>query len=353
MAKYLIASDAHIHPHKNSLQRLEHCLDALEWIFLSAVQHDVKDVLFLGDLFQDRQKIQVLPYHKTYAIFQKYAAQGLNVYMLVGNHDMWYADRCDISSVFPFNAIKNVTVIAQPTTLEISGTKFDFLPYTHNPLESMKTFEQPSRVLLGHVAIDGAKLNTFYKRIAEISVEYEGDMVAVNAAQFSKWERVFLGHFHAAQKIDNVEYVGSPLQLNFAEAFQEKHILILDGDTLKVEYLKNEFSPRHYIITDDELDKFDLRNSFVRIEPKDIASSTLVDIQNDLLKNRQALSVEVGDTPSNLNEQQEVDDAKSIMMSKDKFSMLVDYLEVIDCSPLNKDRLLEVGKALIEKSQVQ
>ncbi len=350
--KFLLASDIHIHPHKNSLQRLQHCLDALEWIFQTAIQRKIKNVLFLGDLFQDRQKIQILPYHKTYACFQKYAAQGLHVYLLVGNHDMWYADRCDITSVFPFNAIENVQIISQPSTINIEGTNFDFLPYTKNPLESISCFEKPSKVLLGHIAIDGALLNQHYHRISEISVEYEGDMTPVSSDQFSRWEKVFLGHFHGEQITDNIEYVGSPLQLNFAEAFQEKHIIIFDSETMITEYIVNDFSPKHYIIKEDEIKNYKLNNSFVKIEPNNISSADLIDLQKDILENQQALSVEISDYKDVSDERRNIDEAKNIILSKDKFHIIEKYVEIMETN-LDKEVLTNIGKTFVEKGLIQ
>jgi len=349
MCKFLIFTDIHIHTHKNSLKRLQDCLTTLEWTFETAISRNVKNILFLGDLFQDRQKIQILPYHKTYEMFLKYS-EHVNVYILVGNHDMWLANDCEISSVYPFKAIKNVTVIDKPTTLNIGGFSFDFLPYTNNPLESLKEFKKPSKILLGHISIDGAKLNSHYKRIAEVSVECEGDIQKIDSEKFSKWEKVYLGHFHIAQQIGNIEYVGSPLELNFAEAFQEKHIILLNAETMEAEYIVNNFSPRHLILNEDEVSKFDLENTFIRLEPKNIASADLVDMQKDLL-NKKALSVEISNMKK-LSDQQEVNEAKQIIKTKDKFDMLKVYLDAVDCSNLDKELLLSVGQNLIEKSQV-
>jgi DNA repair exonuclease SbcCD nuclease subunit len=352
MAKYLLYSDIHIHPHKNSLQRLDHCLQCLEWVFNVAIDQGIEDVIFLGDLFQDRQKIQILPYHKTYETIQRFAGRGLKMYMLIGNHDMWFADRCDISSVFPFNAIEGVTVIAKPTTISIAGTDIDFLPYTKNPLESMKVFTKPSRLLMGHVSIDGAKLNTFRNRIADISVEHEGDMVPVDSSQFKSWERVFLGHFHASQRLDNVEYVGSPLQLNFAEAFQQKRVMVLDSESLETTDIVNEFSPKHYILSPKEVDQYDLENAFVVLEPDDISSADILDIQKYIIEEKKASSVETSASTGVLNEQQEIDEAKSIVLSKDKFAMIDNYVDHVDCGGLEKSLVSQIGKGIIEKSQV-
>ena len=59
--KILVFTDLHIHPHKKSSERLEDCLNALTWAFKTAKKRKISNMVFLGDLFHDRQKIDVLP----------------------------------------------------------------------------------------------------------------------------------------------------------------------------------------------------------------------------------------------------------------------------------------------------
>ena len=56
----------------------------------------------------------------------------------------------------------------------------------------------------------------------------------------------------------NVEYIGSPLQLSFGEAFQEKHLIIFDQDKKECEYILNDFSPKHLIIKSEDTVTFAL-----------------------------------------------------------------------------------------------
>lgn len=364
MGKILLASDIHVHTHKNSLRRLQHCLDALKWIFETAIERDIKDVVFLGDLFQDREKIQVLCYLRTFEVIQKYT-KDLNLYLLVGNHDMWFANKTDVSSIYPLGALENVRIIRNCETININGLDIDFLPFTLNPLKSLEAFSNKnSRVLFGHIALDGAQLNTFYKTQAEVSVEYDGDMVKVDTNQFTPWERVFLGHYHGEQRIGHVEYVGSPLQLNFAEAYQEKHVVILDTDNLSTEYVENTFSPRHLILVEGEsIDfndgniqtKLDLNNTFVKFMPKDIASADIVDVRNNLIENFNILTLELMSPKAAEDESTKVkvEDAQSILM-QDREGMLEEYMKVVGIPDgLDFEKLLNVGKQKCQKSQVE
>ena len=51
MPKALIFSDLHIHKHKDRIDRLNHCIVVLKWVFQQAKAHNCSYVFFLGDLF--------------------------------------------------------------------------------------------------------------------------------------------------------------------------------------------------------------------------------------------------------------------------------------------------------------
>ncbi|NDB86214.1 MAG: hypothetical protein EB127_26485, partial [Alphaproteobacteria bacterium] len=167
--------------------------------------------------------------------------------MLLGNHDIWFNDSTSVSSVLPLSSIPGLRVVKDPERIKIEGNNWDFLPFTHNPIESLKELsgkEGTHEYALGHLAVDGAILHG--NQYSDVTVEHDGEMVKVSPSIFSSYKRTFLGHYHAEQKVNkSVEYVGSPLELSFGEAFQEKHIIIFDGEENSVEYIKNEFSPKH------------------------------------------------------------------------------------------------------------
>jgi DNA repair exonuclease SbcCD nuclease subunit len=263
----------------------------LRWVFNTAIDQNIKKIIFAGDLFQDRQKIHIISYEKTFRLISEFfneinhEEEEMQLYLLLGNHDMWFADQWDVSSVSPLRAIRNVHVIDQPCSLEIEhGLNIDFLPYTKNPIEDIKThFKKKNDILISHCSIDGATLNSIYNTKAEISVEYEGDMVKVGVDSFKGWKKVFLGHYHCAQKLnDSVEYIGSPLELNFGEAHQEKHIIVFDTKTMETEYIINDFSPKHLIIKESELSKHKLENNFLQVIVDDITSTDILDMKKNV-----------------------------------------------------------------------
>src|SRR5688572_10201575 len=114
MPKLLFFSDIHIAAHKGSQDRLDDCLNVLKWVFDTARKRKIKTVVFGGDLFQDRQKISLLAYNKTFDVLAE--NEDININLLLGNHDLWYYEDTSVSSVHPLSALPHVHVLSKPST---------------------------------------------------------------------------------------------------------------------------------------------------------------------------------------------------------------------------------------------
>ena len=358
MPKALVFSDLHIHAHKGRIDRLEDCLEVLRWVFDQSKEHKCEYILFLGDIFHDRAKIDVLVYQETFETIVKHMKDNdQQMYLLVGNHDMYHRERWDVTSVKPFNAISNVHIVDEPSTIEIGGRKIDFMPHTENPIKDLEELKkgrtkEETTLLLGHMAVNGAILNTMYGTMADVIVEYDTGMIPVDVDIFNAWDRTFLGHYHGAQKLnEKAEYIGSPLQLSFGEAFQKKHIAVLDLKDLKTEYIENTFSPKHYILDKSELEDYDLKGSFTRIECSgEVSNQDIIDIKLDLM-NKDVASVTFNNKERKKEkDEEEIQEARAILYKQGE--MLEKWLQEAKIPEgLDKTKLLEIGKKIIEEDE--
>jgi DNA repair exonuclease SbcCD nuclease subunit len=335
MSKALIFSDLHIHGHKDRTERLKDCLEVLEWVFATADKCDCEYIFFLGDLFHERSKIDVMNYLHTFEIFMKHMlddASHREMYLLVGNHDMYHKERWDVNSVKPLSAIPRISVIQSPVSLNLGGRKIDWLPHTENPIEALNEFKKNGAgdILFGHMAVSGALTNTFYGVRSDVIVEYDNDMVTVDASLFDSWDMTMLGHYHGAQKLSaKAEYIGSPLQLTFGEAFQEKHIVLLDLKTMEKEYIVNDFSPKHLIVTEQDVENeaYNLSGQFVRIAVENMGKKDLIDLQRKIARESKPLTIDLKQVDKKIGEQDAtvIEEAKSILT--DTKQMLEQYIK--------------------------
>ena len=354
MAHALIFSDIHIYPHKRKVERLEDCLKALDWVFRVAKERNIEDIIFGGDLLHDRQRIDVFTYMRTWEILKKNMTGDLRLWLLLGNHDLWFAQKWSVSSIHPFSALPGVTVIDKPCRLEIAGSYFDFIPYTHDPIAALAELRKlpgSAPYAVGHLAMHGAKMNAHHQ--ADVVIEHDGDMVVVDPKIFKDYRRVFLGHYHEAQQVaENVEYVGSTLQLSFGEAFQKKHIIDFDADHDRREYIENTFSPKHLYLKPDELEKHDLDNNFVIVLTDDISAADVAEMRSELMNEHQLGSLQIRQVQrKNQEDDTIIHDAKAILFKEDE--MLERYMKEVPPDDLDAGTCLQVGKKIItEKTKV-
>lgn len=363
MSKALVFTDLHIHAHKASVERLKDCLTVLEWVFDTAEARGCKHIFFLGDLFHERGKIDVLNYLRTFEVFMKHMlsdGKDLDVYLLVGNHDMYHKQRWDVNSVKPLTAIPRVHLIDKPTTMQVDGRTIDWLPHTENPLKELAELKAGSTdmsLLLGHLAMSGATLNVYYGTKSDVIVEYDNEMAVVDAQAFEDWDLVLLGHYHAHQRLCNgkLEYVGSPLQLGFGEALQQKHVMILDLETLEREYVINDFSPKHYLVTPEDVmaEKYDLNQQFVRVIVDDMSAKEIVDLKQKVRKDYQVASFDFKQKDKKVEDtgdQNLVEDAKQILYQEGEMLELwikeMERTKQFPLDSLDQARLLECGKQI-------
>jgi len=358
MPKFLLFTDIHLHPHKKSEDRLRDCLDCLIWVFETAKKNNIKNILFGGDFFHDRSKIESLVLHETFAILKKYLDGSVNFYVLLGNHDLWYFEKTSISSASALAAFPNVHIIDKPEQIMIDNVSWHFVPFTHNPIDDINNLEKynpQNSFLLGHLAVDGAKLNS-KGSTADVEIEHDGEMTKVSSNIFKNYKHVFLGHYHNAQMISsNVEYIGSPLQLSFGELEDTKNIIILEvmEDDYITNYVTNTFSPQHFEGTIDNLMNLDpeiLKKSFVSIlvdeEEKDGISKNI-----KLLEEKGVKSIKIKKNVSEKNQEIELaqmEIAKDILSQSDIMVRKFVEMSTID---LDKNLLVECGLDIISKSQ--
>ena len=238
--------------------------------------------------------------------------------------------------------------IYQPERINIAGSNWDFIPFTHNPISSiqeLKTKPGSPEYALGHIAIDGALLHG--TQYSDVAIEHDGDMVSVSVSLFEHYKHTFLGHYHAEQRVNSkVEYIGSPLQLSFGEAFQKKHIIAFNVKTGQKFYVPNDFSPIHLVIDIKDKEKYNLNGNFVRIKVDDIGATDLVVMRKELLDSNNMGSLEIKQQKKILD-QHVIQDAKAILYKGDQ--MLVKYVDEIGTKNLDRDELLRIGRKICQK----
>lgn len=193
-------------------------------------------LIHAGDVFTDRvgrSLKELLAFHE---FLNKVKESGIKFLIIPGNHDK--TDQNDIHSYLSvFKNYKNVTIFEKESYLVLSDEfGFCFLPYFpegekyDERLENLRsdisllTPMNRKWFLFTHIAINGVKNN-------------DGTVVDDGAVidKFSKFEQVFVGHYHNRQAFGNVNYFGSLMPQNFGEDNEKGWLVIYKDFSFELE----------------------------------------------------------------------------------------------------------------------
>jgi len=236
-----IFSDPHYGIHRNGETWHKIALKHAKWTAEQFRLRGIKDIIIDGDVFHDRTDIAVNTLHVVTDIFNEFV--DFNVIILVGNHDAFYRDKSDINSVSILKGWTNITVIDKLTVYDYKDNiKIAFCPWGQD-INKIPNCD----IIFGHFAIKSFKMNS-------LKVCTDG----INSLDLlSKARLIVSGHFHHKEERKYNEgtilYVGCPYQQDWGDYGTTKGLYILDLETQKYEFIKNDVTPQYHKIKYSEL----------------------------------------------------------------------------------------------------
>lgn len=236
-----------------------------EVFFPSLDKNKISVVLDLGDTFDNRKSIDFwsLDWAKE-NYYSKLAERGITVYTVVGNHTSYYKNTLDLNAVnLLLSEYPNIIQITKPTTIMIGKLPICFIPWICVDNET-ETFEEiantKATVAMGHLELSGFEAHVGYM------MEH-----GMNRDVFSKFKKVFSGHFHHRSNSDNIYYLGNPYQMYWNDYGDVRGYHLFDTETLKLTFKKNPFTMFSKIFYNDTVEDPDnidtnhYENQFVKL----------------------------------------------------------------------------------------
>ncbi len=228
-----VFSDIHLGNYRDDSKWHTIAIGLSKWIVKQYKQQGIRDIIIPGDVFHNRFDVSVATLDTAKKFFD--AFKDFNVIISTGNHDSYYKDRSDINSLDIFNEWPNITVVSQQTqVIEQFDRKIALCPWA----TKQKDIPQCD-VVFGHFEIAGFEMAP--GKICATGIE--------SGALLSKCQLVVSGHFHRAAERKYhggmIKYIGTPYQLNWSEANDDKYIYVLDLEDISFERIKNDVSPKH------------------------------------------------------------------------------------------------------------
>jgi len=191
-------------------------VDILKQIFSYATDNNVETIIFNGDLFEEKNRIDQAVYNLVWELFKEYSEQGFNIIMNSGNHDLLTLSRQ--SSLRPFSNI--VDVIQSPTRFYDDDYEFLFIPYGMvEEIDLSINYNYNKHILFLHEDMQGLTYGSIRTK----------SNTGISSMSFKDWTHVFLGHIHRPQTLGNIVVVGSTMCQDWGESDEIKRYIYFDS----------------------------------------------------------------------------------------------------------------------------
>ena len=325
-------TDMHFGLKYNSAQHNQDVLDFFDWFIEQARARDCDTCFCLGDWHHHRANISILTLDYTMRALRKLNDNFKQVFILVGNHDLFYREKRDIHAMVVGDEFPNIHIIDEITIKD----NVALVPWLVD--EEWKTIEQiDTKYLFGHLELPGFYMN------AMVKMPETGELTS---AHFKNQDYVFSGHFHKRQTKGKINYIGNPFGHNYSDIWDfDRGAMFLEWDK-EPEFLNYEDGPRYINVSLSAL----LDNQELYLRPKthlqvtvdaDISFEEAAFLRETFMSQydvREFKLIQVGDTVDTS------DKSVDTFMSVDQ--IVIEQLGCVESNTLEKNKLIEIYNRL-------
>ena len=208
-------TDIHFGLRNNSRQHNTDCEEFVLWFIKEAKKAKCETCIFLGDWHHHRASINVSTMNYTMSNLEFLSKAFTNVFVIMGNHDLFYRDKREINSVAFGSLYDNVHIV---NSIFTEGD-VSIIPWlVQDEWKEMPDIK--SRYIFGHFELGGFQMNQLIAM---------PDTGGLQKTHFKNQEFVFSGHFHSRQQQKNVIYMGNTFPHNYSDTWQDdRGMMILE-----------------------------------------------------------------------------------------------------------------------------
>jgi DNA repair exonuclease SbcCD nuclease subunit len=277
--------------------------------------------------------------------FDKLAARNIKVFMLAGNHDTYFKNTNEVNSVrLLLQEYTNITVIDEPTNIEIDGNIICMMPWIcpDNYEKSMQTLtDTNAEIVMGHFEIAGFAMHRGMPSMEGLSRDI-----------FKRFSMVFSGHYHHRSVQDNIRYLGNPYELTWQDFNDPRGFHIFNLSDRSLEFVQNPNVMFHKIsyndkeesiteITNKDLSKY--TNTYVKVVVVNKTNPYLFDKFMDKLYGINPIDITIAEDFTDLTEGVEDD---MVNQAEDTITILNKYVDSIQEENLDNKKLKSILQEL-------
>ena len=229
-----IITDTHFGCRKNSRLFHDYFEKFYTDVFFPTIEKKgITHLIHMGDCFDSRKGIDfaALQWSKR-VFFDPLRERGIEVHLIVGNHDTYYKNTNEVNAVnLLLEEYDNVKKYSKATEIKVGGLDILLCPWINeqNQKHTADTIQKSSSsVLMGHLELQGFRVNK------HVIMDHGHD-----TNMFSKFERVFSGHYHTRSDDGKIFYLGNPYEMFWTDVQDSRGFILFDTKTLEHEYVNN------------------------------------------------------------------------------------------------------------------
>ena len=343
--KIALITDQHLDGRKGNIHFWNFFQKFYDDVFFPTLEKEgIDTIIDLGDTFDNRKSMDYNTFNR---ISDNYFSRlkDYNVHMILGNHCTYYKNTNRINSPeLLLDSYDNITIYSEPTELELGGRTFLMMPWINqeNREKAEELIHNGGDILISHIEIEGFEVME--------GMRFEGGF---SRKDFTKFKRVWSGHFHHRSKKGNIQYLGNPYQMFWNDYKAVRGFHIFDTETDKLRFVENPyeiFAKVYYDDTESDYNKFDISdyaNKFVKVIVEEKRDYQMFETLVDRLYNVGAHDVKIVET---LVDTSEVEDVEFNV--KDTLTLLTEYIDEIELK-VDKTELKKLMQTLyIETCEV-
>lgn len=218
--KAIVFTDIHLGLKNNSKEHNIDCVEFVQFMIDQATERDIRTCIFMGDFFHNRSNINIHTLDYGLLIMNMLNQHFDITYFLVGNHDMYYKNKRDVTSINMAKSFDKIHFVNNIETID----DCTFIPFLVDD-EYKQLPSISSKYVFGHLELPGYLLN---------KMVVMPDHGKETEESFGGCDYVFSGHFHKRQakvtsKGTKILYTGNCFPHNFSDTWDDaRGIMFLD-----------------------------------------------------------------------------------------------------------------------------
>jgi len=280
----------------------------------------IDTVIALGDTFDKRRSINFMSLNEAKEMwFTPLEEMGVTMHMLTGNHDIYYKNTLRINAPRELlGEYGNIIVHDSPATVNFGGRDILLLPWICDDNRDRAFNEianSAADVCMGHLELNGFEAHPGH--VMESGMD---------SNIFSKFKKVFSGHYHMKSAKGNVTYLGNPYQLYWNDYGCKRGFHVFDTETLKTTFYRNPFDMFTKIYYNDGMDVPDnLEGTYVKLIVENKGDYANFDYNVKLLQDIGLADLKIIEDLS-----LELENGSEVLETEDTMTLLDKYIDDID-----------------------